>query len=49
MDAKKKKKAKEARRKHEKEMNIARHVRVRENRSDIESDLESEDPHRGGG
>ena len=40
----KKKKAENARRKHEKEMEIARRVRAEENRSDIESELESEDP-----
>ena len=39
----KKKKAKEARRKHEKEMEIARRVRAGENRSDVELELESED------
>ena len=45
----KKKKAKKARRKHEKEMEIARHVRAGENRSDVESELESEDPTEMGG
>ena len=40
----KKKKAEEARRKHEKVMEIARHVRAGENRSDVESELKSEDP-----
>ena len=34
----------EARRKHEKEMEIVRRVRAGENRSDIESELELEDP-----
>ena len=43
-DAKKKKKAKEARRKHEKEKEITRRVWAGENRSDVESELESEDP-----
>ena len=41
-DARKMKKAKEARWKHEKE--ITRCVRAGENRSDVESELESEDP-----
>ena len=40
----KKKKAKEARWKHENEMEIARCVWARENRSDVELELESEDP-----
>ena len=44
MDARKKKKAEEARRKHEKEKEIIRRVQARENRSDVESELESEDP-----
>ena len=44
MDAKKKKKAQEAWRKHEKEKEIARRVWAGENRSDIKSELESEDP-----
>ena len=44
MDAKKKKKAEEARRKYEKEKEIARRVKAEENRSDVESKLESEDP-----
>jgi len=39
----KKKKAEEARRKHEKEMEIAWRVRARDNRSDVESELELED------
>jgi len=43
-DARKKKKAEEARQKHEKEKEITRRVRADENRSDIESELESEDP-----
>ena len=42
----KKKKVEEARRKHEKEMEITRRVRARENRSDIESELESRTPQR---
>ena len=41
-DARKMKKAKEAQRKHEKE--ITQRVRAGENRSDVESELESEDP-----
>ena len=40
----KKKKAKEAWRKHEKEKEITQRVRARKNRSDVESELESEDP-----
>jgi len=40
----KKKKAEEARRKHEKEMEIARRVWAGENMSDVESEPESEDP-----
>ena len=44
MDAKKKKKAEEARWKHEKEKEIAQRVKAGENRSDVESELESEDP-----
>ena len=44
MDARKKKKAEVARWKYEKEMEIAQRVRAGENRSDIESELESEDP-----
>jgi len=43
-DAKKKKKAEEAHLKLEKEMDITRRVQAGENRSDIESELESEDP-----
>ena len=43
-DARKKKKAEEARWKHEKEKEIARCMWAGENRSDIESELESEDP-----
>ena len=39
----KRKKAEEARWKHEKEMEIAQRVRARENRRDVESKLESED------
>ena len=41
MDARKKKKAKEARWKHEKEKEITRRVRVGENRSDVKSELKS--------
>ena len=44
MDARKKKKAEEAQRKHEKEKEITRRVQAGENRSDVESELESEDP-----
>jgi len=44
VDAKKKKKAQEAWRKHEKEKEIARRVKAGENRSDVESKIESEDP-----
>ena len=44
MVERKRKKVEEARRKHEKEMEIARRVRARENRSNVESELESEDP-----
>ena len=40
----KKKRAEKARRKHRKEMEIARWVRACENRSDVEAELESEDP-----
>ena len=43
-DARKKKKAEEAQRKHEKEKEITRRVRAGENRSDVESELKSEDP-----
>ena len=43
-DAKKKKKAEVARRKYEKEKEIARRVKARENRSDVELELESKDP-----
>ena len=43
-DARKKKKAKESRRKYEKEKEIARRMKVEENRSNVESELESEDP-----
>ena len=44
VDARKKKKAEEVRRKHEKEKEIAQRVKAGENRSDVESELESEDP-----
>ena len=40
----KKKRAEKARQKHEKEMEIARCVRAGENKCDVESELESEDP-----
>ena len=43
-DAKKKKRAEEARRKFQKEQDIAWRMRAGENRSDIEAKLESEDP-----
>ena len=43
-DAKKKKKAEVARWKYEKEKEIVRRVKTEENRSDIKSELESEDP-----
>ena len=43
-DARKKKKAEEAQRKHEKEMEITWCVRAEENRSDVESEPESKDP-----
>ena len=44
MDAKKKKKAEVARWKYEKEKEIARRMKAEENKSDVESKLESEDP-----
>ena len=43
-DAKKEKKAQAARRRYQKEQDIAQRVRAGENRSDVESELESEDP-----
>ena len=43
-DSRKKKRAEKARRRHQKEQDIARRVRARENRSDVEVELESEDP-----
>ena len=43
-DAKKKKRAEKARRKHEREMEITRWVRAGESRGDVEAELESEDP-----
>ena len=43
-DGKKKKRAEKARRKHQKEQDIARRMRARDNRSDIEAELESDDP-----
>ena len=43
-DAKKKKRAEKARRRHEKEKEIARWVRVGENQSDVEAKLESKEP-----
>ena len=43
-DAKNKKKAEDAQRKYEKEKEIARRMKVGENRSDVELELESEDP-----
>ena len=47
--AKKKKRAKKAPRRHEKEKEIARRVRSGENRSDMEAELESEEPTELGG
>ena len=44
MVERKKKKAEEARWKHEKEKEITQRVRARENRSDVELELELEDP-----
>ena len=49
VDAKKKKRAEKARRRHEKETDIARRVRAGENRSDMEAELESEEPMEMGG
>lgn len=49
MDGRKKKSAKKARRKHGKEMEIARQVQAGENRSDMEAKIESEDPTKVGG
>ena len=43
-DARKKKKAKVAHRRYKKEKEIARRVKARENKSDVESELESGDP-----
>ena len=43
-DARKKKRTKEVRRKQEKEQEIARRVKAGERRSDVESELASEDP-----
>ena len=43
-DGRKKKRAEKARRKHQKEQDITRCVRAGENRSDVEAELESEDP-----
>ena len=39
-----KKRAEKARRRHQKEQDIARRVRAGESRSDVEAELESEDP-----
>ena len=44
MDARKKKKAEEVRWKHEKEKEIAQRMKAEENRSDVKSELELEDP-----
>jgi hypothetical protein len=44
VDARKKKKDEVAQQKYKKEKEIARHVKVEENKSDIESKLESRDP-----
>ena len=49
MDAKKKKRAEKAQRKHGKEMEITQRVRASENQSDVEAKLESEDPTEVGG
>ena len=49
MDAKKKKRVEKARRRHGKEMEISRGVWARENRSDVEAELESEEPTELGG
>ena len=49
VDAKKKKRAEEAQRWHEKEKEIARRVRAGENRSDVEAELELEEPMEMGG
>ena len=43
-DVRKKKRTKEVQRKQEKEQEIAPHVKAEEHRSDVESELESEDP-----
>ena len=43
-DARKKKRTMEVRWKQEKEQEIARRVKAREHRSDVKSELESEDP-----
>ena len=48
-DAKKKKRAEKARRRHENEKEIARRVWAGENRSDVEAELESEEPMEMGG
>ena len=43
-DARKKKRTREVQRKQEKEQEVARRVKARERRSDVESELTSEDP-----
>ena len=48
-DRKKKKRTKKAQRLHQKEKEIARRVRGDENRSDVEAELESEEPTEMGG
>ena len=48
-DAKKKKRAEKARRRHEMEKEIARWVRAKENRSGMEAEIESEEPMEMGG
>ena len=48
-DAKKKKRAEKAQRRHEKEKEIARWVQASENWSDVEAELESEEPTEMGG
>ena len=47
--AKKKKRAEKAQRRHEKEKEITQRVLARENRSDMEMELESEEPTKMGG
>ena len=49
VDAKKKKRAKKARRRHEKENEITRWVQASKNRSYVEAELESKEPTEMGG